>query len=91
MRKVKSFKEFINETYLENPADPELLNNNEKKMKKNGYVEVEVVEPADGLEKGDKVLVSAMEFGQLDDDSMVTCHKGNDKIITTKKNLKVNI
>jgi hypothetical protein len=91
MKKVKSFNEFINETFLENPANADLLDNNKKKMKKNGYIEVTVIKSTEGLEKGDKVLVSAMEFGQLDDDSYVTCHKDEDEIITLKKNLQVNV
>ena len=91
MEKVKSFKEFINETFLENPADAELLNHNKKKMIKNGYTEVTVINRIDGLKKGDKVLVSATEFGQLDPESFVTCYKDDDKFITQKKNLQVDI
>lgn len=89
MERIKSFKEFVNETFLEQPANPDILDHDEKKMKKNGYLEVEVIEPVDGLKKGDKVLVSATEFGQLDDDSMITCHKDDEEIITAKKNLQV--
>ena len=51
MERIKSFSEFVNETFLENPADADLLNHNKKKMKKNGYVEAEVVEPVDGLKQ----------------------------------------
>lgn len=91
MGMVKSFKEFINETFLENPADANLLKHDKKKMKKNGYVEAEVIEPVDGLKKGDKVLVSATEIGQLDDESLVTCHKDDDEIITAKKNIQICI
>ena len=91
MERIKSFSEFVNETFLENPADADLLNPDKKKMKKNGYVEAEVVEPVDGLKKGDKVLVSATEFGQLDDDALVTCYKDDDEIMTAKKNLQVCI
>lgn len=91
MKRIKSFSEFVNETFLENPADADLLNHNKKKMKKNGYVEVEVVKPVDGLRKGDKVLVSATEFGQLDDDALVTCYKDDNEIMTAKKNLQVCI
>lgn len=91
MESVKCFNEFINETFLENPADAELLKHNKKKMEKNGYTEVTVIEPVDGLKKGDKVLVSATEFGQLDPESFVTCYKGDNKIITQKKNLQINI
>ena len=43
-----------------------------------------------GLKKGDKVLVSATEFGQLEDESLVACHKGDEKIFTAKKNLQVD-
>lgn len=89
MERVKSFNEFVNETFLEKPADADLLNHNKKKMKKNGYVEATVIEPVDGLEKDDKVLVSATEFGQLDDESLVTCYKDDEEIITAKKNLQV--
>lgn len=91
MERVKSFSEFINETFLENPANAELLDHNKKKMKKNGYTEVTVIVPVKGLEKGDKVLVSATEFGQLDPESFVTCYKGDDEIITQKKNLQIDI
>ena len=91
MKKVKSFKEFINETFLEKPADADLLKHNKKKMQKNGYAEVTVIETVDGLKKGDKVLVSATEFGQLEDESLVACHKGDEKIFTTKKNLQVDV
>ena len=89
MERVKSFNEFVNETFLEKPADADLLNHNKKKMKKNGYVEATVIEPVDGLEKDDKVLVSATEFGQLVDESLVTCYKDDEEIITAKKNLQV--
>lgn len=91
MENLKSFNEFIKESYLENPSDAELLGNSKKKMLKNGYVEVEVIEPVDGLEKGDTVMVSATEFGELEDESMVTCYKEDDKIITAKRNLQVKM
>ena len=91
MERIKSFSEFVNETFLENPAGADLLNYDKKKMKKNGYVEAKVIEPVDGLKKGDKVLVSATEFGQLDDDALVTCYKDDDEIMTAKKNLQVCI
>ena len=89
MEKVKSFTEYVNETFLEQPANPDLLDHSEKKMKKNGYVEATVIEPVDGLKVGDKVLVSATEIGQLDDESLVTCYSDDDEIITAKKNLRV--
>lgn len=90
MKKVKSFKEFINETFLEKPADADLLDYNKKKMEENGYAEVTVIETVDGLEKGDKVLVSATEFGQLDDESFVTCYKDDEEYFIQKKNLQAN-
>jgi len=88
MKKVKSFKEFINETYLDQPSDPNILDYDEEKMKKNGYAEVTVIETVDGLEKGDKVLVSATEFGQLDDESFVTCYMNDEEYFIQKKNLQ---
>jgi len=91
MERIKSFKEFLNETFLENPANADLLDHNKKKMQKNGYAEVTVIVPVDGLKKGDKVLVSATEFGQLDDEALVTCYKGDEEIITAKKNLQVDM
>lgn len=90
MGKVKCFSDFVLETYLENPADPDVLDRSKKKMQKNGYTEVTVDIPVDGLEKGEKVLVSATEFGQLEDDSFVTCYKDDEEIIIPKKNLKAN-
>ena len=91
MGTVKSFSEFINETFLEHPSNAKVLDNSKKKMKKNGYTEVTVINPVDGLKKGDKVLVSATEFGQLEDESLVTCYKGEKKILTAKKNLQVDV
>ena len=90
MERVKSFSEFINETFLEKPTDADLLDYNKKKMEKNGYAEVTVIETVDGLEKGDKVLVSATEFGQLDDESFVTCYKDDEEYFIQKKNLQAN-
>lgn len=89
MGKVKSFNEFINETFLDQPADADLLKHNKKKMEKNGYVEAEVINQVDGLKKGDKVLVSATEFGQLDDEALITCYKDDKEIITAKKNVQL--
>ena len=88
MERVKSFSEFINETFLEKPTDADLLDYNKKKMEKNGYAEVTVIETVDGLEKGDKVLVSATEFGQLDDESFVTCYMNDEEYFIQKKNLQ---
>lgn len=61
-----------------------------KKMKKNGYVEVIVEIPVEGVNKGDKVFVTATEFGQLDNDATMTCiTKDNEEILIPKKNLKI--
>ena len=51
MKRIKSFSEFVNETFLEKPSDVDILDHNKKKMEKNGYVEAEVIEPVEGLEQ----------------------------------------
>lgn len=89
MERIKSFEDFVNETFLDNQVDADLLDHDKKKMKKNGYTEATVIEPVDGLKKDEKVLVSATEFGELGDNALITCYKGDEKFITTKKNLKV--
>lgn len=86
---IKSFKEFIKESYIESPANADILNNDKKKMKKNGYIEVVVDIPVEGVNKGDKVLVSATEYGELDSDSVVTCYKDDDTFIIPKRNLQI--
>lgn len=66
------------------------MNYNHKKMKKNGYIEVESNISVEEVNKGDKVYVSATEFGQLDDDSMITCITEDDKeVLISKKDLIV--
>ena len=66
------------------------MNYNNKKMKKNGYIEVESNISVEDVNKGDKVYVSATEFGQLDDDSMITCITEDDKeVLISKKDLIV--
>ena len=35
MTNIKTFEQFINETYLDEPVDPKYLKNDFKKMKKN--------------------------------------------------------
>lgn len=89
MNWVKSFDDFVNETYLDKPTNPKFLDFDEKKMKKNGYIEVELLNPVEDLKKGEKLLVSATEIGQLQDNSMITCWLKDKKIITLKKNLKI--
>lgn len=59
-------------------------------MKKNGYTDMEVDIPVEGVKKGDIVFVNSMDFGQLTDDSMVTCiTEDNKEVIIPKKNLKI--
>lgn len=91
MKRIKNFEEFLNENFIERPADVEILNHDEKKMKKNGYIEVTVIEPIDGVEKDEVVLTSATEFSQLDKDAMITCYKGENEIIIPKKNLIIKM
>lgn len=75
---------------MESPSNPEVLNFNHKKMKKNGYTDVIVDIPVTGIKKGETVYVSATEFGQLPSDAMVTCITSDDEeIIIPKKNLKI--
>ena len=85
---VKSFEQFLTENYLEDPVDPSVVKDNKTRLK-NGYIEVTVEIPVEGVEKGDKVLVSATEFGQLTDDTMVTCLSDNKKILIHKRNLLI--
>lgn len=91
MKNIKTFQEFINETYLEKTVDPKVLKYDKKKMKKNGYIEVSILKNIDGLKKGDKVLVTATEIGQLEDESLITCYKDDKEIIVPKKDLKFDI
>lgn len=89
---VHKFEKQLQESYLESPASPEILKYNRDEMIKNGYTEVTIVTPVEGTEKGEKVLVSATEYGQLDDDSLITIFKADGKnIMIPKMNLKVEI
>ena len=56
MERSKSVKGMVKETCGEKPAEADRRKHKKKKMKKSGYVEAKVVEPVDGLKKGDKVL-----------------------------------
>jgi len=91
MKKIKTFQEFVNETYLEKTVDPKVLKYDKKKMKKNGYIEVSLLKDIDGLKKGDKVLITSTEIGQLEDESLITCYKDDKEIIVPKKDLKIDI
>lgn len=91
MEYLKSFGEFINETFLEKPVDPELIGYDEKKMKKNGYIEATLECDVDDIKKGDSVFVSSTEYGQLESESPITCLKGEKKVIVQKKNIKIKM
>lgn len=87
---IKTFEQFVNENYLDSPSDPEIMDFDFKKMKKNGYTEVTVKKGIEDLEKGEKVLVDATEFGQLSDDAIITCFtEDGEKVAIQKQNLKV--
>ena len=61
-------------------------------MLKNGYMEVIVEEPVEGLEKGDVVFALTNEFGQLGDDASIEVlrdEKDEKGIIIPIKNLKI--
>jgi hypothetical protein len=58
-------------------------------MKKNGFIEVVATKDIDELKKGDKVFVSSTEFGQLDDDAVVTCYKGKKELFIPKNSLEI--
>lgn len=89
---VRKFEKKLQESYLEAPSCPEILKYDHDEMIKNGYTEVTVVTPVEGTEKDEKVLVSATEYGQLDDDALITAFKADGKnIMIPKMNLKVEI
>ena len=89
---VRKFEKQLQESYLESPVSPEILKYDRDEMIKNGYTEVTIVTPVEGTEKGEKVLVSATEYGQLDDDALITVFKADGKnIMIPKMNLKVEI
>ena len=41
MKRIKSFSEFVNETFLEKPSDVDILDHNKKKMEKNEKKRIE--------------------------------------------------
>ena len=89
---VRKFEKQLQESYLETPSCPEVLKFDRDEMIKNGYTEVTVITPVEGTEKDEKVLVSATEYGQLDDDALITVFKADGKnIMIPKMNLKVEI
>ena len=87
---IKKFEEYIKEHYLDEPSDPEILDFDFKKMKKNGFTEVTVKKDCDGVKKGEKVLVNAYEYGELLDDAIVVCYtKDGEKVMVQKFNLQI--
>ena len=89
---VRKFEKQLQESYLEAPACAEVLKFDRDEMIKNGYTEVTIATPVEGTEKDEKVLVSATEYGQLDDDALITAFKADGKnIMIPKMNLKVEI
>jgi hypothetical protein len=89
---VRKFEKQLQESYIDEPSCPKVLKYDHDEMIKNGYTEVTIVTPVEGTEKGEKVLVSATEYGQLDDDALITAFKADGKnIMIPKMNLKVEI
>ena len=77
---------------MDEPSEPDQLDFKKKKMLKNGYMEVIVEEPVEGLEKGDVVFALTNEFGQLGDDASIEVlkdEKDEKGIIIPIKNLKI--
>lgn len=61
-------------------------------MLKNGYMEVIVEEPVEGLKKDDVVFALTNEFGQLGDDASIKVFKDakdEEGIIIPVKNLRI--
>ena len=61
-------------------------------MLKNGYMEVIVEEPVEGLEKGEVVFALTNEFGQLGNDASIKVLKDvkdEEGVIIPVKNLKI--
>lgn len=77
---------------MDEPSKPEQLDFKKKDMLKNGYMEVIVEEPVEGLEKGDVVFALTNEFGQLGDDASIKVlkdEKDETGTIIPVKNLKI--
>lgn len=61
-------------------------------MLKNGYMEVIVEKPVEGLKKGDVVFALTNEFGQIGNDASIKIlkdEKDEDGIIIPIRNLKI--
>jgi hypothetical protein len=91
---IYKFEKQLQETYMEQPVDAQVVDYDKDKMLKNGYTEVTVAANCDdcGVNEGDKVLVSAEEFANLDDAAQITAFKEDGtSILIPKANLKVEI
>jgi len=90
--KLLSFEEFIGESFIDTTTKPEQVNFEKKKMLKNGYIEVVVEEPVEGLEKGDVVFALSNEFGQIGNNALIKVlrdEKDKKGIIIPIENLKL--
>ena len=90
--KFLSFEEFVGESFIDSVTKPEQVDFDKKKMLKNGYIEVVVEKPVEGLKKGDVVFALSSEFGQIGDNALIKVlkdEKDKDGIIIPVENLKV--
>lgn len=90
--KFLSFEEFVGESFIDTTTKPEQVDFEKKKMLKNGYIEVVVEEPVEGLEKGDVVFALSNEFGQIGNNALIKVlrdEKDKKGIIIPIENLKL--
>lgn len=90
--KLLSFEEFIGESFIDTTTKPEQVDFEKKKMLKNGYIEVVVEEPVEGLEKGDVVFALSNEFGQIGNNALIKVmrdEKDKKGVIIPIENLKL--
>lgn len=90
--KFLSFEEFVGESFIDTTTKPEQVNFEKKKMLKNGYIEVVVEKPVEGVEKGDVVFALSNEFGQIGDNALIKVlrdEKDKKGIIIPIENLKL--
>lgn len=90
--KFLSFEEFVGESFIDTTTKPEQVDFEKKKMLKNGYIEVVVEEPVEGLEKGDVVFALSNEFGQIGDNALIKVlrdEKDKKGVIIPIENLKL--
>lgn len=90
--KFLSFEEFVGESFIDTTTKPEQVNFEKKKMLKNGYIEVVVEKPVEGVEKGDVVFALSNEFGQIGDNALIKVlrdEKDKKGVIIPIENLKL--